>query len=209
MVIEEIAAKLMPFIKKYWLPLVLAALGLIFFAYGLISLLVNKPQPQEMLTRSDSSESLASSPQNQITIDIEGAVALPGVYKLPVGSIIQDAFVAARGLSEDANRNFVAKNINLAGRLTDGQKIYIPHLNETDSQTQNASVNTVSVNAQSGLININSASSVDLDTLPGVGSVTAQKIIDNRPYLKIDDLLNRKVVSSKVFTGIKDRISTN
>ena len=209
MEIEEITAKLIPFVGKYWLPSVLAVLGLIFFVYGLISLLVNKPQAQTMLVQSDSSESLASKAPSLITIDIEGAVVAPGVYKLPYNSITQDAFVAAKGLSENADRNFVAKNINLAARLIDSQKIYVPQLNESVSKVENASVITVIENPQSGLININNASSVELDTLSGVGPVTAQKIINNRPYSKTDDLLNKKVVSSKVFTEIKDKISTN
>jgi competence protein ComEA len=208
MEIEEITAKLMPFAKKYWLPSVLAVLGLIFFIYGLISLLINKPQAQTTFVQSDFKESLASKAPSLITIDIEGAVVAPGVYKLPTGSIIQDAFVAAEGLSEDADRSFVEKSINLAAKLIDGQKIYLPRLNEITSKDE-TNVSTVIEDLRIGLININSASSVELDALPGVGPVTAQKIINNRPYAKVDDLLSKKVVSGKVFTEIKDKISTN
>ena len=88
--------------------------------------------------------------------------------------------------------------------LSDGQKIYIPKLSETQNSV---SVNGVSTGNISSKININSAGASDLDSLPGIGSVTAQKIIDARPYSAIEDLLNRKIVSQKVFDQIKEKIS--
>jgi competence protein ComEA len=59
----------------------------------------------------------------------------------------------------------------------------------------------------SSLINLNLATPAQLDSLPGVGPVTAQKIIDSRPYSTLEELLNKKIVTDKVFTQIKDRIS--
>ena len=73
-----------------------------------------------------SHEDLASKKENLITIDIEGAVVKPGVYKIAPGSIIQDVLVASSGFSQDVDRDYVAKNINLASKLSDGQKIYTP-----------------------------------------------------------------------------------
>jgi competence protein ComEA len=211
MEIKEIAAQVTPFVKRYWLPLSLATLGLIFFAYGLISLFVNKSQPQTSFSQDNSTKSVASETPSVITIDIEGSVVAPGIYKLPINSIVQDALIAAKGLSEDADRNYVAKNINLAEKLSDSQKIYVPQLSEQTNQNQGIGTNTdttvVSQDMQSDLININTASAVDLDSLPGIGPVTAQKIITNRPYSVVDDLLNNKIVSNKVFTEIKDKIT--
>jgi len=73
-------------------------------------------------------------------------------------------------------------------------------------QNQTLGSGTSSVSAI-GLININTASSEDLDSLPGVGPVTADKIINGRPYQTINDLIDRKILTNKVFSQIKDKIS--
>jgi competence protein ComEA len=72
------------------------------------------------------------------------------------------------------------------------------------SQT-NGQVSGTQVN--SGKININSASAQQLDTLPGIGTVRAQKIIDNRPYSTINDLVKKKVLGEGIFEKLKDQIS--
>lgn len=185
-------------LKQYRLPLALALAGLIFFIYGLIGFFGSASKTNEIKFEH---EALAPKSQNFISIDIEGAVVAPGVYKLNQGSIIKDALVSAGGLSSDADRDFIAKNINLASKLIDGTKIYIPKKGESLSQIKGAS--TLSTD----LININLASAENLDTLPGVGVVTAEKIINNRPYATINELLDKKVVSAKVFTQIKDKIT--
>ena len=198
MELELLSERIKPILKQNWLPLTLALVGLVFFIYGLISLF-GASKPEEIsFTREDSASQNAA----QIAIDIEGAVIKPGVYKLPQGSIIQDILVASGGLSLDADRDFVAKNINLAGKLTDGAKIYIPKLDETTNQSTSQVLGV-----GGGEININTASAESLDTLTGIGPVTANKIIDNRPYLTINDLLDKKVVSAKVFSQIKDKIT--
>jgi competence protein ComEA len=204
---EFILVRITPFVKKYWLPLSLALLGLMFFVYGLIVLFENKSTNHEI---EFSQADLPTKTVSLITIDIEGAVVKPGVYKLPSGSIIQDALVLADGMAENANRSFVAKNINLAGKLIDSQKIYIPFVDEEGVVSSgNIQAQEVSTQNNSLLININTASVKDLDTLQGIGLITAQKIINSRPYTIIEDLLNKKIVSSKVFQGIKDKISVN
>jgi competence protein ComEA len=209
MEIEEIVARLLPLVKKYWLPLLLASFGLILFGYGLISLFVSKEQAQDSFSQDVSQTISASITPTMIIVDIEGAVVAPGVYKLQQGTIIQDALVVAKGLSANADREQVSKNINLAQKLIDSQKIYIPKIGEQISQNQTEALGLKTTSLQGSLININSASAVDLDSLPGVGPVTAQKIINNRPYSNISDLLNKKIVSSKVFGEIKDKLATN
>lgn len=87
------------------------------------------------------------------------------------------------GLSEKADRNWVEKNLNLAAQLSDGVKIYIPKIGEAQNSTTNVvqgiSSNDNTVGSRS-LVNVNSASLSDLDTLSGVGPATAQKIITIR-----------------------------
>ncbi len=199
MEIESLLAQYSPLLKKYWLPLALFLLGLMFFIYGLISFLGTSTSPENISFKAGSE---ASSSSATIWADIEGAVVAPGVYKLTANSITQDLLVAAQGLSADADRDWISKNLNLAAKLSDGAKIYIPKAEETAGQTAN------SISNSQGQININAASSDELDSLPGIGPATASKIIGNRPYSKIEDLLDKGAVSSKVFEQIKDKIST-
>lgn len=193
-------------IKKHWLPLALACIGLIFLIYGLIVFWQNDQKSSNPDFYDFSKDSHAAS-KIVLNIDVEGQVAKPGVYKLSQDSIVQDALIAAGGLSEDADRNWVSKNLNLAQKLTDAQKIYIPRQGEIVSESLSTSQNSTAV--KNGLININTASEIELDSLPGVGPVTAEKIINNRPYLAVNDLLDKKVVSAKVFDEIKDKIAVN
>jgi competence protein ComEA len=211
---ESLIARYLPFFKKYWLPLALFLVGMIFFIYGLISFFgLASKQQDEVTFQKDNSASISvkndQAGQQSIIVDVEGAVVTPGVYKLTQNAIIQDALVSSGGLSSNADREYVSKNINLAARLYDGAKIYIPKIGEAATQTTNSTSQEsggASASVQA-LININTASSDALDTLPGVGPATAGKIISNRPYTKPDDLLSKKVVSSKVFDQIKDRIT--
>lgn len=189
---------------KYRLAIVIGLIGLILFVYGLIALFASNKEPQSKFSQENSASKtqVFTTPEiNTIQIDIEGAVVKPGVYKLNFDSIVQDGLVTAGGLSENADRDYVAKNINLAAKLTDGAKIYIPKQGENISQT------VLGTETKNGLININTASEDLLDSLPGIGKVTADKIIMGRPYAKIDDLLSKKVVSSSVFTKIKYLVS--
>jgi competence protein ComEA len=207
---EAIFARWLPLLKKYWLPLVLGFAGLLFFVYGLISILGSfSTKPSDITFKSGSSDvKAAQTTQNTIQVDIEGAVTAPGVYKLTDNSIIQDALVVAKGLGADADRAWIAKNLNLAAKLTDGAKIYIPSVGEEATQITNPNNQTSStIGSTANLININSADSNALDSLPGVGPVTVAKIVNGRPYQNTNALLDKKIVSQKVFDGIKDKIT--
>ena len=205
---EAIFSQIPQILRKYRIVIGLGLVGLILFIYGLISLFASSNSPVSKFSQDNSasnSSAQAVKEENLINVDVEGAVVKPGVYKLNFSSIIQDALVSAGGLSGNADRNFVAKNINLASKLTDGAKIYIPKAGEAANSNNQSGV--LGVREESSLININTASSESLDTLPGVGSVTAAKIINSRPYGTIDELLSKKVVSGSVFTKIKDKIT--
>lgn len=205
---EAIFARWLPLLKKYWLPLVLSFAGLLFFIYGIIAVVGSFSKPQDVSFKSSSASNqnnVNSAPQNLIQVDVEGAVVAPGVYKLAANSIIKDALVLAQGLSANADRAWLAKNLNLAAKLYDGAKVYIPKVGETAVTAINSDTQ-VATGAQA-LININMATSDSLDSLPGVGPATVTKIVNGRSYQSIKDLLDKKVVSSKVFDGIKDKIS--
>jgi competence protein ComEA len=94
--------------------------------------------------------------------------------------------------------------------VSDGTKIYIPKVGETlPSSTDNSVLpgGAVAGVATTGLISINSASSTELESLPGIGPVSAGKIIDNRPYGSMDELISKKAIGKSVFQKIKTLIS--
>lgn len=195
---KEKLSTLSPNLRSNIFPLFLAVIGVILLSFGLISSLTAKSDDQEDITFEQGNE---EKQEVKIVVDIQGAVVSPGVYTLEANARIKDALIAASGLSSDADREWIARNLNQAAKVQDGAKIYIPAKGE---QVQAASTGVVST---SGLININTASSSELDKLPGIGPVTAQKIIDNRQYTAIEDLRSKNVVGQSVFEKIKDKIS--
>lgn len=141
-----------------------------------------------------------------IVVQVDGAVPRPGVYELPEGSRVQDAITAAGGLLADAD----ASGINLAARLEDGQQINIP-----GGGTGAAPPELFAVPAPTAvrvdLININTASLEELDSLPGIGPTTAQKIIDYRTehgnFSHIEDIMNVSGIGPATFDDIRDLIT--
>ena len=196
---KEKLSTLSPKIKENIIPLLLGVFGLILLSYGVIHS-INSGQvssDQDIVFEEGNKEQSEA----KIVVDIEGAVVTPGVYSLNSDARVKDALIVAFGLSSDADREWVAKNLNQAAKLNDGAKIYIPKEGEAVKTSSQGFVST------SGLININSASSSELESLSGIGPVTAGKIIENRPYTAIDELLTKKIVGSKVFDKIKEKIS--
>lgn len=206
--LRELFDKYKPFVRQNLLILASGLAGLTLFIYGLISLFLgSSPSQQDIVfeAKDSNSENISNFSKDQnvkssnLTIDIAGSVVSPGVYHLPLNSRIQDALVAAGGLSSSADRNFISKNINLATKLSDGAKIYLPRIGESE-----LGLTSITGNRQ---ININSATEQELDSLPGIGPATIQKIVSGRPYSSISDLLDRKIVGGKVFSEIQDKIS--
>jgi competence protein ComEA len=151
--------------------------------------------------------SVSPASAKEITVDIEGAVQKPGVYSLSATSRVQDALISAGGLSDKADRSKVSKAMNLAAKLVDGAKIYIPQEGEQAmASSGDSGGQTVLGSETSSVININTASESELDSLPGVGPATAAKIIKGRPYSSLEELIQKKILGTKVFSNIKDKI---
>lgn len=199
--------KYRPLLSQYWLPITLALFGLMFLVYGLMVLLGGFSSSKDIVFEAGG-EATESAKVKEIIVDVSGAVLKPGVYRLPFDARVQDALVAAGGLSEAADRGWVAKNLNLALKLKDGTKIYIPSSGESTTRSASSGqASTTGSTGGTGLININTASEGELDSLPGIGPITAQKIINARPFDSVEDLLNKKIVGSKVFEQIKEKIT--
>ncbi len=140
-----------------------------------------------------------------IVIDINGAVNKPGVYTLKSGDRIIDAINIAGGLHDDVDLVYVAQKINRAQKLVDGQKIYIPFRFQNNMTVVQDEEN-VEEQTNTSKISINSASQEELERLEGIGPVTAQKIIQNRPYSTLDELVTKKVISENLFNKIINEI---
>ncbi len=196
---------------KFRYPFVFLLLGIILIVFGVVIFKSGILEPQ---TKIEILNGTSQNPEGgDITVEIAGAVIKPGVYKLPVSARVEDLLVSGGGFSADADRVWTDKFLNRAARLTDGQKIFIP---SGDQQS-----NTLSANSGGGyqtissenlsdskpLININTASLATLDSLPGIGQVYGQNIIEHRPYSNTEELLSRGVLKKNVYEKIKDRVS--
>lgn len=194
--------ELEPLLEKYKWQASLILLGLILVGLGVLG--------TNFLGREEGIEVVPAGEvaSGDLFVDIQGGVEKPGVYKLSSDSRINDLLIAAGGLSIEADRGWVAKNLNLAEKLSDGVKIYIPKKGKAQLRQGFAEqVGQVSGSSVIGRININTASKSELETLPGIGPAYAQRIIENRPYVTIEDLLKVPGIGTKKFEKIKEKIT--
>lgn len=172
------------------------------------------------VARAPSGETIALQPaptQAPIAVHVIGAVPRPGLYEFSEGARVQDAVDAAGGLLASANPNA----LNLAALLEDGQQLDIPY---SDGEAPaDPSTNSFELPESTGeptdgeslsdeeLVDINTASLEELDSLPGIGPTTAQKIIDyreeNGPFAVIEDIQNVSGIGPATFENIKDLIT--
>ena len=160
-----------------------------------------------------SGEQLAASKTKGITVYVSGEVKNPGMYEMPAGSRAQDAIGKAGGMTVNANIN----KVNLAKKCKDGMQINVPALNVKQAKTKagsnqgRTSAGNVS-SAETGqdnltAVNLNSADVEELGNLPGIGQVTAQKIIEYRQqhrFDKIEDIMNVNGIGKAKFLKMKD-----
>ena len=151
----------------------------------------------------DSSDDSTKDDSNtDIYVHICGAVINPGVYQVPVGTRVYQALELAGGSSDDA----YLSGINLADKLADGQKVYIP----SEGENAEGILSTDSGDVQSVMININTASEAELMTLPGIGQSRAKDIINHRVknglFESINDIMKVSGIKEAAFEKIKDLI---
>jgi competence protein ComEA len=150
-----------------------------------------------------------------ISVHVIGAVPRPGLYEFSEGARVQDAIDVAGGLLAEADENA----LNLAALLEDGQQLDIPYKtgSEPVEEDRTSDLPSSSENGDSTedpdaeLVNINTATLEELDTLPGIGPTTAQKIIDyrteNGPFSAIEDIMNVSGIGPATFEDIQDLIT--
>lgn len=135
-----------------------------------------------------------------VVVDVVGAVARPGVVRLPAGSRVIDALLAAGGMTGEADLFAV----NKAAVLRDGMRIYVPRPGE------HAPAGSVGTPSESR-IDVNRASEAELVSLPGIGPTTAAKIVRSRegkPFARTEELQTRGLVTARIYADIKDLITT-
>jgi len=142
-----------------------------------------------------------------VVVQVAGAVVRPGVYSLAAGSRVGDAIQAAGGYSADVDPRAAETRLNLAARLQDAQLIAVPRKGESAAASGAA---VAGGSAAAGPINLNTATSSQLDSLPGIGPATAAKIISSReqlPFTAVDDLVTRKLVTAATLAKLRGQVT--
>ena len=150
-----------------------------------------------------------------VRVDVAGAVVAPGVYSLPPGSRVVDALAAAGGALNDADLDL----LNKAAPVADGMQVYVPRRSEETRTllvypTQPARGASVQAGfggqpGAGGLIDLNTATLAELETLPGIGPALAQRIIDGRPYAKVEDVLEVKGIGDATFARFRELVAVH
>lgn len=202
------------FLKRYQGPIAGLLIGVFLMGIFGVGVLFLTRQKEPIVIEQSERENVSDEVGelvNKIFIDIAGAVNLPDVYELPEGCRLQEAIERAGGFSEEADDNYIAQNLNLAQVLEDGEKIYIPKQGEPLSvpsgESASGGTGQGSVEGEiTGKININTATSSELESLPGIGSVRAKQIIEGRPYKTIEEIQKVSGIGPKTFEKLKDKI---
>lgn len=167
------------------------------------------PSRSQVITISTPASTLpppASPTPDPVRIHVSGAVRHPNqVYVLPAGSIVQDAIKAAGGATSAAD----LERMNLALELADQQHVHVPRLGEENAPPVVSGGGAIE--AKSGLININTATQAELETLPGIGETKAGRILAYReahgPFVRVEDLENVPGIGPATLDGLRDLVT--
>ena len=183
-------------------------------------MLVTQPEEQSLQSENEVEEDSSLPPEQMTQTDSEtyfavyvcGAVKTPGVYYLRNIDLKDDAIKMAGGFLEEADTTYV----NLAQKVTEGERIYVPTKEETAQgihQNYDDESALTAVQTETGKININTAEKEMLMTLPGIGESKAQAILAYRQehggFQSIDELMNIRGIKEGVYNKIKDLIVVN
>jgi competence protein ComEA len=136
----------------------------------------------------------SAAPSGTLVVDVEGAVRRPGIVRLPAGARVADALRAAGGYAPTADVAAAGAQLNLAAPLVDGAQVVVPRLGAPTSGGSAPG----GAGSAGGLVDLNHATPEQLDTLPGIGPVTVQKIVaarTQRPFASLDETVERGVLN--------------
>jgi competence protein ComEA len=173
---------------------------------------VGSQRPIPSPTASGSEAAGTASPGEGVLVHVLGAVNRPGLVSLGAGARVVDAVAAAGGLTDDAE----PAGINLARPVSDGEQLVVPRVGEVlpapaagtgTGGTAGAGLSGTGP----GVVDLNSATQEQLETLQGIGPALAARILDwrdaNGRFSNVADLMNVSGIGQKVFDGLKDRIT--
>ncbi len=197
--------------KKKWKMTVILSIVLLVVAVGYVLYFKKNMGNQWIHTAENShtgevqNENILSMPAAMIAVHVSGAVKEPErVFYLPDGARMIDAIKAAGGETEQADLS----QLNLASILKDGQKIRVPKIGENMISTEQGTNNE---NPENYLTNINLATTIELDSLPGIGETFAKRIVEyreqNGDFQTIEDIMKVKGIGENLFEDIKDLIT--
>ena len=179
-------------------PLFIGIATLVLAGAGLVIARAHADAPPQV-TIVEETPAPVRTPEPHLVVDVSGAVAHPGVYRLPGGSRVVDALLAAGGMTGEAD----LAALNKAAPIRDGQRIYVPKPGEMvppGSATSEAQLK----------LDLNRATASELESLPGIGPATAARIVRSRnahPFAKVEELQTRGLVPARVFADIRDLVT--
>jgi competence protein ComEA len=163
----------------------------------------------------------ASTAAGEVLVHVTGAVRTPGIVSLHTGARVLDAVAAAGGLTDDAD----PAGVNLARPVADGEQLVVPKQGEAPAggaavdgsgaasggvDGQSGGSGVAGGGAAGGVVDLNSATLADLDTLPRIGPALAQRILDWREahgrFSSVEDLREVTGIGDKIFADLKDRV---
>lgn len=170
-----------------------------------------RPQPAPPLAILTPTPRPTASPAPLLAVHVIGAVASPGVYRLLSGARAEQAVAQAGGFTDEAD----SSSLNLAAPLVDGQQLVVRSKpRPVASAEPEATAPTGSAPSAPGpgaKVNLNQATAADLDQLPGIGSVLAQRIVERRqrlgPFRSVEQLRDEKLVPAPTYERIKDLLT--
>ena len=195
--------------RKIQIGIGILVLTIIFIIYIIMD---TRIEENTIIIEEDTKKTEQEEHAEKIKVHIAGYVVNEGIIELEEGARIQDAIEAAGGLTEDAD----IEKVNLAYKIEDGQKIYIP--NKQESQEEDIIIvknengeGIISEKEQSKKVNINTANQTELETLPGIGPSTALKIIEyrelNGKFKDKEELKNIPGIGEAKFKNIENEIT--
>lgn len=180
--------------RKALIAVALLALGGLVAGWGVAM----RAQPKPLRVAASTPAPDAKPAARLLYVHVAGAVASPGLYRVPEGSRVDDAVTAAGGPAQDADLD----EINLAAKLRDGDKVVVPRAGEGGTEEGGGTTDRV---------NLNAASAADLQELPGIGPALAERIVAHRtehgPFRTVEDLKKVAGIGPKTFERLKDLVT--